>query len=316
MQNPFVRPSLAVSFCTSMSRPDAALALAAIHGFEAKRLSRAGTVCVVGAGLDTAIFCDMVGRFFTVGPVPNANDVLPVGLAVTTPMPPDAPMVRTALDRKNDKGTAAYAHSIRKVTDTSQAEAVMRNGVTLQRETAFVLSAPATALARCVGLLGVKDLFAQRVKRLVIVDTGEPHADPMALRTLIKEWPTPVVLCGREVGEALLFPGTSVDKAFAWSAAHPVVDAYLSFKTMPYDTPAFDLAAVHYASQPNAGFFQPSEPGTLSVSDNGRLTFSPGGGTVVSLRLDAAKRNEALQALVDISSTQPVAPTRAGPPRA
>jgi hypothetical protein len=312
-QNSTVRPSLAVSFCTSMSRPDAALALAAIHGLEGRRLSRAGAICVAGAGLNAAIFCDMVGRFYTVGPVPNANDVLPIGLALTTPMPLDPPMVKAAVERRNEKGAPAYPHSINKVTDTSQAEAVLRNGVTLTTDTAVVLSAPATSLARCLGLLGVRDLFQKRVRRLVLVDTGEPHQDVPALRTLIAEWPTPVFLCGREVGDALSFPGASIDKDFAWASTHPVVDAYRAFKAMPYDAPSHDLAAVYFASQPDAEFFQLSEPGSVTVSDAGRMSFAVGGkGTVRSLSVAPAKRAQALQALVEVASAQPAAPNRRG----
>ena len=103
---------------------------------------------MAGAGLNAAIFCDMVGRFYTVGPVPNANDVLPIGLALTTPLPPDPPMVTAAVERRNEKGEPAYPHSINRVTDTSEAEAALRNGVTLTPDTAFVLSAPATSLAK------------------------------------------------------------------------------------------------------------------------------------------------------------------------
>ena len=311
-QNPFVRPALAISYCTSMNRPDAALALATIHGFEGTRRSRAGAICVVGSGVSAATYCDMVGRFYTVGPIPNANDVLPIGLALETPPAPDPPMVRTAVDRKNAKGEPAYPHTIRKSTDTSQAEAMLRNGVTLQQETAFVLSAPATALARLVDLNGVKDLFAKRVKRLVIVDAGEPQRDVPALRKVLREWPTPIVLCGREVGESLMFPGASVERDFAWTDAHPVADAYRSFKPMPYDAPSYDVAAVHYASTPQSPLFEISAPGAITASDSGRISFTEGGGTAVSLRVAVGKRGEAIQAFVEVASAQPVAPTRRG----
>jgi hypothetical protein len=314
VQNAFVRPAIAISYVTSMNRPDAALALAAIHGFETKRQSRAGAICVAGAGLGAAIFCDVVGRFYTAGPLPNANDVLPIGLDLVTPMPPDPPMVRAAIARTNDKGEPAYPRSIRKVTDTSLAEAVLRNGVTLQPDTAFVLSAPATVLARTISLLGVKELFTARVKRLVIVDAGTPQADVPAMRKLLREWPTPVVLCGREVGESLPFPGASLDKDFAWTPAHPVADAYRAFKTMPYDAPSYDLAAVHYASQPQSGFFQLSAPGTVTVNDVGHLTFAPGAGTATTLTVDPSKRAALLQELVALTSAKPMAPTRAGRP--
>lgn len=312
-QNPFVRPSLAISYCTSMSRPDAALALAAIHGFESRRQSRAGAICVAGAGLDAAIFCDIVGRFYTVGPVPNANDVLPIGLDIVSPMPPDQPMVRAVVEKKNEKGEPLYPRSLRKVSDTSQAEAMLRNGVTLQKEATFVLSAPATVLARCLDLLGVKELFAARVKRLVIVDTGEPRQDVQALRKVIREWPTSIALCGSGGGE-LRFPGEFIDAYFTWTPSHPVADAYRAFRPAPYNAPAHDLVAVFFASQPDSGFFEVSAPGTITVSDAGVVSFTAGGGTAVNVTTAAAKRSEAMTVFKDVTSAKPVAPTRAGRP--
>ena len=146
----------------------------------------------------------------------------------------------------------------------------------------------------------------------MLVDGGTPQQDVPALRTVLREWPTPIVLSGREVGESLLFRGASIDTDFAWADVHPIVDAYRAFKPMPYDAPSYDLAAVHYASKPDAGLFQPSAPGTITVSDAGQLSFVPGAGTAISLSVDPARRAEAVQAFVETASARPVAPTRRG----
>ena len=108
-QNPFGgKQPIGVVYNTSMNRPDAALALAELYGFEGKRESRMGSVCVVGAGLKAAIFCDVTARFYQLGPARNANQVLPVGLAAVDPLPPDPPMVAPAVERKDEKGEARY----------------------------------------------------------------------------------------------------------------------------------------------------------------------------------------------------------------
>jgi hypothetical protein len=110
-----------------------------------------------------------------------------------------------------------------------------------------------------------------------------------------------------------MFPGASMGKEFAWTDAHPVADVYRAYKPMPYDTPSFDLAAVHYASQPESGFFQLSEPGTATVSDSGMLSFTPGGGgRIRRLSVDPARREHALQALVDLASARPATPPSRG----
>jgi hypothetical protein len=310
-QNPFRGPQpLGVIYNTSMKRPDSALALAELYGFQGKRESRMGSVCVVGAGLRTAMFCDIVASFFQPGPPRNANQSLPVGLADVQPLPPDSPMVLAPLARRKADETPEYATTIHKVTDTSVAEAVLRNGVIFNAEAAVILSAPATYLAKSLDLLGVKDIYKERVKRLVIVDAGAPQEDVPALRRILAEWPAPVFYCGKEVGDALPFPGASIEKDFAWSQAHPIVDAYRAFQPMPYDAPSYDLAAAHFAVHPDSGFFRLSDAGALTVADNGHLKFTPGGGAVRGLMVDSSKKDEILQAFVAIASARPVQPQR------
>jgi hypothetical protein len=250
----------------------------------------------------------MVTRFYQLGPARNANQVLPVGLAAVDPLPADPAMVKPAVERRDEKGAPRYAHGVEKLSDTSLAEAVLRNGVIFNAEAAVVLSAPATYLARSLDLLGVKDLYRERVKRLVIVDTGSPQQDAAALRRVIAEWPSPVFYCGPEVGQALPFPGSAIEKDFAWAPAHPVVDAYRAVGQMPYDAPSYDLAAAHFAVHPDSGFFQLSEPGSLTVSDSGLMKFVAGGGRVRSLTADPAKRDQAIQSFVEMASAKPVAP--------
>lgn len=302
MQGRGAPPPIGIVFCTSMSRPDAALALAALYAFETKRESKVGSVCVVGAGLNTAIFCDIVARFF-IGNAQPGNNQLATGLAIAEPMPPDSPMVKPVVERTE------YNRSIRRAGDTSLAEAVLRNGVIYNATSAMVLSAPATSLAKSLDLLGVADIYKDRVKRLVIVDADEPQRDGPALRKLIAEFPSPIFFCGKEAGQALLFPATSIEKDFA--QPHPVVDAYRAARPMPYDAPSHDLAAAHYAVHPESGFFQESAPGTLSVADDGMMKFVVGGaGKVRSLSVDSAKRAEFLQAIIAIASARPPAPGR------
>ncbi len=66
MQSPFEgKQPLGVVYNTAMSRPDAAFALALLYGFQGKRESRIASVSVNGSGLNAAIFCDLVQRFYT-----------------------------------------------------------------------------------------------------------------------------------------------------------------------------------------------------------------------------------------------------------
>ena len=299
---------IGIVYNTSMARPDAALALAALYAFGIRRQARVNAVCVAGAGLDTAIYCDIVNRFYTPGNVRSSNQWPPVGLAAVSPLPSDPPMVKTPVARTEPSGEPTYARSIRRVSDTSQAEAVLRNGVIFSAESAVVLSAPATWLARSLDLAGTTNQYKQRVKRLVIVESDDIRRDPAALRRVIADWPTPVFYCGRDVGDALPFPGAAVDEAFGWTPAHPIGDAYRAFRSTPYDAPGYDLAAMHFTANPDSGFFQVSEPGNVSVAESGATTFAAGGGMVRRITVDASKRAETLAAFVEIVGTQPPPP--------
>jgi hypothetical protein len=169
----------------------------------------------------------------------------------------------------------------------------LRNGVIFNAESVVILSGPATYLAKTFDLLNVKDLYKDRVKRLVIVNSGTPDTDAAAMRRVIAEWPTPVILCPKEVGDALKFPGAQIEKA-----SPPIIDAYKAYKPMPYDAPLYDLAATHYAIHSDSGFFQLS---------------APGNGNVRSISIVPAKKDELLTALIDLATAKPAGSGRGAP---
>ena len=294
---------IGVVYNTSMTRPDAALALAAMYPMEGKRESHMGSVCVVGAGFNAAVFCDIIAKMYRFG-LQNGNSALAVGLGVESGVP-DSPMVKTAVGGK-------YPRTLQRVADTSEPTAVLRNGVIFNAESAVILSGPATYLAKSLDLLGTKDLYKQRVKRLVIVDAGVGYRDAAALRKVIADWPTPIFFCPREVGEALRFPGADLDKDFSWTSPHPVVDAYKAYKPMPYDAPLYDLAATHYAVHPDSGFFELSPSGSIAVADDGAMKFVPGGGAVKAVGIVPAKKADLLAALIAAATEKPIVPAPGG----
>ncbi len=301
---------IGVIYNTSMDRPDAALALALLYGLEGKRESRVGSVCITGSGLGAAAFCDAVSTFYHPGPPRNANQALPVGLALETPMPPDSPMVRAVVDRPD------FPRTVKKVSDTSLAEAVLRNGVIFNAEALMVLSGPATNLAKSLDLLDVPALYKSRVKTLVVVDSGQPTKDIAAMRRILAEWPTPVVFCGREVGDAVPYTAASIAKDLAWSQAHPVVEAWKA--SGGKDVPSMDMAAILYAVRRDKDLFTLSEPGRLALDDSGRFQFTPGGdGKVRSLAAPEEKKPAILAAYSELAAAKPAAPQqRFRPPAA
>jgi hypothetical protein len=108
------------------------------------------------------------------------------------------------------------------------------------------------------------------------------------------------------VGEALPYPGSSIEKDFAWAPVHPVVDAYRAFKPAPYDAPASALAATLYAVHPEAGHFKLSEPGTISVLDDGRTRFTPAAdGKHRYLMVDPTRKDDVISLYTSLAAAQP-----------
>ncbi len=238
------KPPLGIVYLTAMSRPDAALALAALYVCEGKREARVSAVAVIGSGLGAAMFCDAVGVFYAGGQASNSNRVLPVGLAASGVLPTDPTMVKMA---------STLRKKVENISDTSEVLALIRNALTAQADgnVVIVLSTAPDVLLRELTLPGLKQLITAKVKSLLIVESPS-LPDSEALRQLRADWPTPIATMDRSVGEAIPYPAASIEKDFAWSTehAHPVVEAYRAYKPMPYDAPSYDLAGMLYAIHP------------------------------------------------------------------
>ncbi|MCI0419658.1 MAG: hypothetical protein L0312_10620, partial [Acidobacteria bacterium] len=88
---------------------------------------------------------------------------------------------------------------------------------------------------------------------------------------------------------------------------HPIVDAYRAYRPMPYDAPTWDMTTVLYAVRSEAGYFKLSEPGIISVLDDGRTKFSPSPeGKQRYLILDPAQRENIFKTYTEIASAKPV----------
>jgi hypothetical protein len=266
MQDTKSLPSpIGIVFNTSMTRPDAALALAAMYVAASRRDARVDGVCVTGAGLDAAIFCDIVARFYTgQNRAPSSNNAIPIGFPAGAPVPPNPAMVASAIARTRDDGSPQYARSVTRPTDTAAPDAMLRNAISFSAEAVVVLSAPATWLARSLALAGTVDQYKERVKRVVIVETADIEKDRPALESVLAALPVPVVRCGRDVGDALSVPRARLESALAWAPAHPVADALRASGESRVGLQ--DLAAVYYALNPTSEWFSEKD-GRLSVAD-------------------------------------------------
>ena len=315
------KPPVGIIFDSDMGNSiDDALALALLYGFDGKNEARVVSVSVSKPNLKAAAFCETLGRLYA-GAVSGAfggfGRTLPIGLAAPGKMDEDTPMLTVPLAKRNAEGAPVYDHGIHKLNDTAEVAALIRNAFTAQydQNAIVVLAGPATNLVKVLDLPGSRDLIAHKVRFLSLVGGAYPDGPPEfniktdieAAKKLFAEWPTPIVAAGREVGDGLLFPASSIEKDFAWSPAHPVVDAYRAYKTMPYDAPTLDMAAVLYAVRPQEGYFKLSSPGTIGVLEDGRTKFTPSPeGKHRYLIPDPAQRERIIKTYTEIASAKPV----------
>ncbi len=317
------KPSLGVVFDCDMGSAGDALALAMLFGFQGKNEARVISVSIARSSLAAAAFTEALTRFYLGEPGPFGPGNLPIGVAEGGKLHDDPPIATTVLARQTVDGKPQYPRTIEKWNDTADPAALIRNAYSAQfdQNAVTVLAGPATNLMALMALPDAKELIGRKSRYLVTAlgtfPEGPPDpaalADVAAAQALFAEWPVPIVAVGTEVGAALPFPGASIEKDFAWSPAHPVVDAYRAAKAMPYDAVSPALAAALYAVRPQETYFKLSEPGTLSVQNDGRVRFAPSpGGKHKYLIVDPAQKDRVMAAYTELASTKPV-PRRARP---
>jgi hypothetical protein len=316
------KPAIGVVFDSDLGNGvDAALALALLYGLEGKGEARLVSNSTTRSDLKSAAFADVLARFYA-GPPPAAGSrgflrpLPPVGMAENGSLRGDTVVLNAVLEKKTADGALAYPNAINKLNDTADPATLIRNALTAQYDAncLVVLAGPATNLVQAMDLFGCLDLIKRKVKVLVVAAGSYPSgradfrvtADLAAATRLLAEWPTPIVAVGTEVGDALPFPGASIEKDFAWAPSHPIVDAYRAFQPMPYDAAAPSLAAVLWAIRPDR-YFKLSETGTISVLEDGRTRFTPAAeGRHRYLAVDPEQKEKVLQAYADLASAKPV----------
>jgi len=325
------KPPVGIVFDSDLGNGvDAALALALLYGFEGKGEARLVSDSTSWSKLESAAFADVLARFYA-GPPPATGasgferPMPPIGMAEHGNLGGDTAVLDAVLEKKTADGMPAYPHGIHKLNDTADPVALIRNALTAQFDanSVVVLAGPATNLVQVMDLPGGLDLIKRKVKLLVLAAGSYPDgrvdfrvkADVPAAKRLLAEWPAPIVAAGTEVGDGLPFPGSSIEKDFAWAPAHPIVDAYQAFQPMPYDAAAPSMAAVLFAVRPD-GYFKLSAPGTIGVLEDGRTRFTPAAdGRHKYLIIDPEQKEKVVRSYAQLASAKPV-PRQGGRGRA
>jgi inosine-uridine nucleoside N-ribohydrolase len=282
---------------------DDALALAIIHSLESRAEAKLLAVTITKDNRFAAPYISIVNSFY-------GRPTVPIGMVRNGKTPQDAAMIRVPVERKKADGSFVYPRLAAPAPDALD---VLRHALTAAADNSVVIVQVgfSTNLARL--LASDPELIRRKVRLLSTMfghfPTGQPEfnvkTDIPAAQKLCEDWPTPIVFSGFEIGQALLFPATSIEHDFAWAADHPVVDAYRNYMKMPYDRQTWDLTSVLYAVRPDAGYFKLSAPGRVSVDDKGQTNFTEApGGRHRYLILDPAQKPRTLEALI-LLATQP-----------
>ncbi len=308
------KPSAGAFFDSDFSTIDSVLAVAVLFGMQSKNDCRVNILTMSRPNLAIAGFADAVERFYK-GPAGNFSQVPPIGMRTEGAAGETSAAFTAPFQKKNAEGKPVYTNQVKTVIETGDPNTLIRNYLEAQydQNAFFVLGGPATNLAAALDFQGIPDLIAAKIKYLVIsASDARIKADIPAAKKVFAEWPTPIVVCGREIGASLPFPGASIDKEFA-EAVHdnPIADAYRAYQTMPYDAPSGDLAASLYAGRPQEGYFKLSGNGTIAVGGDGRTAFTASAtGKHQYLIFDPAQKDKILKTYVELASAKPAPPKR------
>jgi inosine-uridine nucleoside N-ribohydrolase len=223
--------------------------------------------------------------------------------------PADSAMIRVPAERKRPDGSFAYPHKILSGADAPDAVAVLRKALEGQPDHSVTIVQVGFSTNLAHLLDDSRGLVARKVKLLVMMAGDFAKHNPEfnikmdipSAQKLLRDWPTPIVTSGFEIGNSMLFPASSITRDFP--ADHPVADAYRNYQKFPYDRPTWDITAALYAVRPNDGYFSLSEPGTINVDAKGVTTLiAAADGRHRYLVMSDAQRARALEAMILLSS--------------
>ncbi|WP_228030385.1 nucleoside hydrolase [Gimesia benthica] len=284
------REPVRVIFDTDISGDvDDVLALAMLHTLADRGECELLAVTISKINPLTGPFTDAVNTFYGRGEIP---------IGVTR----DAQRRESRylkLVNEKDGEEWRYPHDVRSNEDLPDAVTVLRKTLMAQPDHSVVLIQVGLAAnladlveskADEISPLSGKELIRQKVSLVSVMAgafepiDGNQHFLEANIRNGIKsmqrfvnQWPreVPVIWSGFEIGIAVRYPRESIARDFSYRSHHIVREAYLLHSGPEHDRPSWDLTSVLYAVRPDDGYFTLSQPGRVTVEDDGFLKFQP-----------------------------------------
>jgi hypothetical protein len=299
---------------------DDVLALGMIHALQTRGACRLLAVTVSVDNDLAAPFVDAVNHFY------NRGDI-PIGVVGSGGVVEKSKYLGL-VDEKDDQGHDRYPHVLRSGKEARSATEILRMVLAGEPDGSVIIAQVgfSTNLARLLesgpdrhsDLSGV-ELIKRKVKLLSLMAGAFTSIDGNAkfgeynivrdipsCQKLVEHWPTPMVFSGFEIGIALPYPATSIERDYGYVAHHPLAEAYIRYIPPPHNRPTWDLTAVLHAVLGDRGYFDLSPRGKVSVAADGSSRFEESTSGLHSyLILRPEQKPRVLEALVQLSSQPP-----------
>jgi hypothetical protein len=296
---------------------DDVLALGMIHALQSRGHCRLLAVTISADHKLAAPFVDAVNTFYGRGEIP-------IGVVGQGGVAERSAFLSLVEERDGDR--LRYPHAI--ASSRPSATVVLRKTLAAQPDHSVVIAQVgfSTNLARLLNSpadehspLPGQELVQRKVKMLSLMAgafqpiEGNPRyleynvvKDVKSARTLAERWPTLMVYSGFEIGIALPYPATSIQRDYNYVPHHPLAEAYIKRNPPPHNRPTWDLTSVLAAVFGDRGYFDLSPPGRVTVEPDGCTRFAvTSRGKHAHLILQPEQKPRVLEALVQLSSQPP-----------
>jgi inosine-uridine nucleoside N-ribohydrolase len=313
-------PPVKVIFDTDIGNDvDDGIALAMLHALQTRGVCELLAVTITKPDELAGPFADAVNTFY-------GRPGIPIGF--THAGLANEPSKFLQLVTAKDGDHFRFPHTLLRSSDAPEATQLLRSILSRQPDNSVVLVQVGffsnyAALLDTPGdtnspLTG-RDLVKKKAKLLSImggafqtIDNNKHFleynvmTDIPSAKKLVAEWPTPIVWSGFEVGNAIRYPAQSIERDYGYVSHHPISESYRLYLPMPYDRPSWDPTATFYAVCPDRGYFNLSQPGQVSVENDGFTRFVPStNGRDRFLIVNEAQIERVREALVQLASQPP-----------
>jgi len=241
------------------------------------------------------------------------------------PEPKQGKFLGLAAEKKN--GAYRFPHDLQSGKHAPDATTLLRKVLASQKDRSVLIAQVgfSTNMARLLDTppdehspLNGRDLVAQKVKALSVMAgafepfAGKPHReynvamDVPAAQKLSREWPTPVIYSGFEIGIKARLPKEGMRQGFNYDPDHPMHAAYRCYNDQYRDQPSWDLTSVLWAVRADRGYFGLSEKGRVSYDQRGYTTWTADpNGNHRYLTIDEKQVERVREVLMTLASEPP-----------